>query len=336
MTPPVLRLGLIGHGTVGQSFTRHFADFSARLEVRLGARIRLTHLAVRHPDRLRRLPGELQLVDAPTLARDPSIDVVVEASGDARADEWLLAALDRGAAVVTANKQAVARSTRLLRALADRHPRFGCEAAVAAAVPIVRTLRDSLQGEEIRAIRGILNGTSTAVLSTVEGDATWEDAISAAQDAGLAERGSNADFDGSDAAAKLAILSTIAWRVPTLARTVHLRGLDARHARLARDARREGRRLRLVAEAWTATTAAGVDRAPVRHLVVEPRVLDADDPLATAHGAANAIELHAALAGCLRWFGPGAGGDHTASALLADVATLSRELIHPRGAQVAA
>lgn len=328
MAVPVLRLGLIGHGTVGQSFTHHLADAVARIERRTGARVQLVRVAVRHPDRVRHLARHVHIGDDPQqLANDPAIDLVVEASGAPQAASWLAAALARGAAVITANKQAVANSNVLLQALAHRHPGLFAEATVAAAVPIVRTLRDSLQGEDIRAIRGILNGTSTFVLSAVERGTSWEDAVAAASAAGLSERGSTADFDGTDAAAKLAILATIAWRTPVHVDRIRIRGVGAHSVPVARAAFAEGRRLRLVADAWAHDQ---------RHLLIEPRVLGADDPLAQVSDVTNAIELEAALAGQLRWFGPGAGGVRTASALLADVAQAAAGYVATRRTQVAA
>ena len=328
MAVPVLRLGLIGHGTVGQSFTHHLADAVARIERRTSARVQLARLAVRHPDRVRHLARHVHLGDDPLqLALDPTIDLVVEASGASEAAGWRVAALARGAAVITANKQAVAHSNVLLQALAQRHPRLFAEATVAAAVPIVRTLRDSLQGEEVRSIRGILNGTSTFVLSAVERGTSWDEAVAAAAAAGLSERGSTADFDGTDAAAKLAILATIAWRTPVHVDRVRIRGMGEHTVPAARAAFAEGRRVRLVADAWTRGGT---------HLLVEPRVLEADDPLAHVTDVTNAIELEAALAGQLRWFGPGAGGVRTASALLADVAQAAAGCIANGREQVAA
>lgn len=328
MAPPVLRVGLIGHGTVGRSFAHHLQSSADRLAQRLHTRVRLTRIAVRHPDAIRvNCPDVRVTDDAASIATDPGIDLVVEASGAREADTWLTTALARGAAAISANKQAIARSLPLLRALAERHPYFHCEGAVAAAIPIVRTLRDALDGEEIHAIRGVLNGTSTFVLSGVERGASWEDAVAQAEREGLAERGSLADFDGSDAAAKLAILATTAWRTPISRDRVRTRGLDARAAGEARAAAATGQHLRLVAEAWIAG-------AP--HLLVEPRRLDATDPLASVSGVTNAIELQATLAGQLRWFGPGAGGDRTASALLADLASAARALLATTAGRAAA
>ncbi|MGQ0648870.1 MAG: homoserine dehydrogenase [Gemmatimonadaceae bacterium] len=319
MAHPVLRVGLIGFGTVGQAFARSLAQSADRLAARLPARLRLTRVAVRCPDRIRAAWPELRIGDDPvSVAHDPALDVLVEASGADAASSWLHAALTRGAATISANKQAVATSLPLLQALADRHPLFHCEGAVAAAIPIVRALRDALDGEDILDIRGILNGTSTFVLSEVERGADFAAAFGRAESLGFAERGNRSDVDGSDAAAKLAILATTAWRTPLTRDRVRVRGFDERIVPQARQAFASQRRVRLVAEAWIAN-------GP--KLVVEPRVLDADDPLATVTGVTNAVELTAVLAGQLRWFGPGAGGDRTASALLGDVLAGARALL---------
>lgn len=318
MSQPVLRLGLIGYGTVGHAFARALAASHDRIALRLPARLQLTRVAVRQPDRIRNLVPDARVCDdAASVAADPSLDLIVEASGDPTASAWLRAGLQRGAATISANKQTIAASLPLLRALAERHPLFHCEGAVAAAVPIVRALRDSLDGEEILDIRGILNGTTTFLLSEIEQGGSFREALGTAVALGLAERNSTADLSGADAAAKLAILATIAWRVPVTSDQVAVRGIDDRVTDAARVAFENGRRLRLVAEAWHDTAL---------RLVVEPRTLDAGDPLASVTGVTNAVELHAALAGQLRWFGPGAGGDRTASALLGDVFTAVRAL----------
>ncbi|MCC6316218.1 MAG: homoserine dehydrogenase [Gemmatimonadaceae bacterium] len=328
MATPVLRLGLIGFGTVGQAFARGLAQSADRLASRLSARIRLARVAVRVPQKVQPAWPDLRIGDDPlALASDPSVDIVVEATGADTACGWLTTALNRGAVTVSANKQAVAGSLPLLQALADRHPLFHCEGAVAAAIPIVRALREGLDGEDILDIRGILNGTSTFILSEVERGAEFAAAFARAESLGFAERGSRADIDGSDAAAKLAILASTAWRTPIVRERVRVRGFDERIVAQARQAFGAQRRVRLVAEAW---------QADGPRLIVEPRVLDGDDPLATVTGVTNAVELTAVLAGQLRWFGPGAGGDRTASALLGDVLAGARTLLSGGLGRVAA
>lgn len=328
MAPPVLRVGLIGNGTVGAAFAAALSTNHERLTQRLGQRLRLTQVVVRDPDRHRAaLPTARVHDDAAGLAEDPSIDVVVEASGAPAAAQWLRRAIERGAAAVSANKLAIASDHFLLDAIASRHPLFHCEAAVAAALPIVRALRESLDGEEILALRGVLNGTTTFVLTEIEHGARFEQAVQAARMLGYAEADASADLSGRDAAAKLAILATLAWRQPVTLDEVPTRGIDADISRLVRTAREHGGRVRLVAEATTRT---GLQ------LRVEPRLLDAHDALAAAEGVVNVVEVRCALAGQLAWYGAGAGGARTASALLGDVLAAARALAQTSAGRIAA
>ncbi len=319
MAPPVeLRLGLIGHGTVGSAFATSLAERHASVERLTSARLRLVAVAVAQPHLRdpRRAPAPLT-DDAAALAADPSIDIVIEASGAPNAGDWIRTALERGAAVVTANKQALARDPHLLTALAERDSRLHCEAAVAAAIPIVRALRESLAGEEIYGLRGVLNGTTTFVLGQIEHQRSFADAVRDAQTEGFAERDPTNDLNGADAAAKLAILCSIAWREPVTVSQVRARGLDAAIEETVNAARVYGGRVRLVAHA----TRNGRIQA-----TVEPRVLDGADPLAAGTGVHNVVEVRTALAGTLTWHGAGAGGRSTASALLADTISAARAL----------
>jgi homoserine dehydrogenase len=322
MAPPVeLRLGLIGCGTVGSAFATSFSERHASLERVTGTKLRLAAVAVarahlRDPRDPRVTPAPLT-EDAAALAADPAIDIVVEASGAPNAGAWIRSALDRGAAVVTANKQALARDPHLLATLAASDSRLHCEAAVAAAVPIVRALRESLAGEEIRGLRGVLNGTTTFVLGQLEQQRPFADAVRDAQQEGFAERDPANDLSGADAAAKLAILCSIAWREPVTASDVRVRGIDASIESTVDAARAYGGRVRLVAHA---------ERNGRVHASVEPRVLDGSDPLATGTGVHNVVQVRTALAGTLTWHGAGAGGRSTASALLADTLAAARTL----------
>lgn len=328
MAAPVLRVGLIGNGTVGAAFASALDANHERLSQRLGARVRLAQVAVRNPDRHREaLPGIRVHDDAGSLANDSSLDVVVEASGDVAASQWLRRVIARGAAAVSANKLAIAGDRALLDALARRHPLLHCEGAVAAALPIVRALRDSLDGEEIHEVRAVLNGTTTFILTQLERGAHFDDVLVAAQDAGYAEADPTNDLSGRDAAAKLAILATLAWRRPITLDDVPTRGIDANIADVVRIAREHGRRVRLVAEAWDD------DGLQLR---VEPRALDASDPLARAEDVVTVVAVQSALAGPLTWYGAGAGGRHTASALLGDVLAAARALVGSHTGKVAA
>jgi len=316
VSPVELRLGLIGCGTVGTAFASSFAERRTSLERLTSSRLRLARIAVlrphlRHP---RQALGALT-DDAAAIAADPSIDIVIEASGAPNAAHWIRTALDRGAAVVTANKQALARDPYLLATLADPGSRLHCEGAVAAAVPIVRALRESLAGEEIHGLRGVLNGTTTFVIGQLEQRRQFAEAVSDAQRAGFAERDPTDDLSGADAAAKLEILCSIAWKEPVTLDRVRVRGIDASLAETVDAARCRGGRVRLVATA---------ERNGQIHASVEPTVLDAGDALATGTGVHNVVEVRAALAGTLTWHGAGAGGRSTASALLADTIAAAR------------
>ena len=322
MSPVELRLGLIGCGTVGSAFASSFVERRSSLEQMAGSRLRLARIAVLRPHlRDPRLAPAPLTDDAAAIAADRAIDIVVEASGAPNAAQWIRTALDRGATVVTANKQALARDRDLLAVLAARHSRLHCEGAVAAAVPIVRALRESLAGEEIHALRGVLNGTTTYVLGRLEQQRPFGDAVADAQREGYAERDPSDDLSGADAAAKLAILCSIAWREPITRDQVIIRGIDASVIDTIDAAREYGGRVRLVARA---------ERNGRVHASVEPLVLDADDPLATGTGVHNVVEVRTALAGTLTWHGAGAGGRSTASALLADTLAAARALASRR------
>ena len=324
MAPVQLRVGLIGYGTVGSAFAASFAERRGSLEQITGARLRLARIAVLRPHlRDPRFTPAPLTDDAAALAGDPTIDIVVEASGAPNAAQWIRAALDRGAVVVTANKQALARDAGLLATLAARNSRLHCEGAVAAAVPIVRALRESLAGEEIHALRGVLNGTTTYVLGRLEQQRPFADAVSDAQQNGFAERDPSDDLSGVDAAAKLAILCSIAWREPVTLDRVRVRGIDPSVADTVHAAREYGGRVRLVAHA---------ERNGKLHASVEPVVLDGADALAAGTGVHNVVEVRTALAGTLTWHGAGAGGRSTASALLADTIAATRTLSATRHA----
>lgn len=325
MAPPVLRIGLIGHGIVGRAFAQALRDDASRIQQRCGFRLDLARIAVRSPERFdaSRVAGTAHVPvtgHAGALAGDASLPIIVEASGATDAAQWLRSALDRGAAAVTANKRALADDHLLLTTLARGEPRLWCEAAVAAAVPIVRALRDSLEGERVLGLRGVINGTSTFVLSRVEAGASPADAIAEARAAGYAEADPSADLDGSDAASKLAILATLAWRRPVRRCDVRVRGLDAAAFADAGAAAARGFAVRLVAQA---------ERDPATGRVVAsvgPVALSASDPLSRASDVQNVVEVRCARAGTLTWFGAGAGGAQTASALLADTISAARAI----------
>ena len=322
MAPPVIRLGLIGCGTVGSAFAEQLIAREPVLARRLGARLHLARIAVRDTRRPRSVPRSCITDDAAGIAGDHDIDVVIEASGAPQASDWLRTALGRGAAVVTASKQVVARTPALLERLVRRDQRLWCEGAVAAGVPVVRALRESLAGEEVHSIRGVLNGTSTFLLTRLEAGATLDTALADARKLGYTEADPTADLDGSDAAAKIAILCTVAWRTPVLAHQVTVTGIEG-----VLPVASEGG-WRLVA---TATREGDYIRA-----TVAPERLSDVDPLSSAQGVVNVVEVRASLAGALTWSGAGAGGAATASALVGDTLSAARQALRRLRARVAA
>ncbi|MBA2564617.1 MAG: homoserine dehydrogenase, partial [Gemmatimonadetes bacterium] len=287
-------VGLVGCGTVGSAFAAALEDRGAAVEERYGVRLVLRQVAVTRPNRPRpHLRGARVHDDAPGLAGDSSLPIVVEASGAAAASSWLRVAHARGACVVTANKQAVANDPVLLDLLARHDPRLLCEAAAGAALPVVRVLRETLAAEDVLRLRGILNGTTTFVLTRLAQGVAFADAVREAQRAGFAEPDPSFDLDGRDAAAKLAILCTLAWRRSIAVEAISVAGIREGIGRTVTDVAARGARVRLVATASSAA-APGQAQATVAAVVLEP-----DDPLAAIDGAQSAVEIHASLAGRL-------------------------------------
>jgi homoserine dehydrogenase len=317
----VVRVGLIGCGHVGAAFVDALHGRQSTIAARYGVWLELAEVVVAHPDRARPgLAGVTVHGDGAALADDQRIDVVVEASTARDAGRWLRQALGRGAAVVTANKAAVAADPVLLGELVAPCSRLWCEASVGGAVPIVRAVRESLAGTTVGAIRGVLNGTTTYVLSQLEAGSTFGDAVRAAQRAGYAEADPAADLSGADAAAKLAILATLAWGEPVSADGVVTRGIEPSTLAAFDRTTLASARVRLVASA-SRSDATGTVRA-----FVGPTLLGPDDTLYATRGVDNVIEIEAGAAGTLSWRGPGAGGAATASALVADTIAAARAL----------
>lgn len=306
-----LRVGLVGLGTVGSAFLEILRARTDEIRHRTGTSLKVVSIAVARPHIPRPLAADVPVHGSgAAIALDPDIHLVVEASGAPEADQWIESALSRGGVVITANKQALVKSPALLQSLAEHHPSLHCEAAVAGALPIVRTLRDSLSCDRVRLLRGILNGTTNYLLSSLERSESFEEVLRKAQLAGWAEADPKADLSGADAAAKLAILATVAWREPVPISCIDVQGIDSTVRQRVQDARKEGRRVRLVAKAWRNGHIAAS---------VSPEALLEHDPLASAKGVENIVQLETELAGMLSWHGLGAGGIPTASALLSDV-----------------
>lgn len=338
----VLRVGVLGAGVVGSQVIRLLLEQADDLAARVGARVELAAVAVRRPHRHADVPAHLLTDDAAAVVADPSIDVIVEVMGgiDPTRD-LLLTALRRGASVVTANKALLAEDGPTLYAAADAAGAdLYFEAAVAGAIPLIRPLRESLAGDRISQVLGIVNGTTNFILSamTATGD-SYELALKEAGRLGYAEADPTADVDGFDAAAKAAILASVAFHTRVGAADVYREGIGEVSAADVSAAADIGCVIKLLAicernsgsagpgtdtEAGASPGQPGPESVSAR---VHPVMLPASHPLARVDGAFNAVYVEAESAGQLMFYGPGAGGAPTASAVLGDLVAVARNRV---------
>src|ERR1700730_1268404 len=307
------RVGLLGLGNVGGALARRLVDDADLVASAAGRPITLHAIAVAHPQG-RRAPAPL--IPATELLADPQLDAIVELMGGLEpARTYISTALQAGRQAITANKQLIAAQGPALARLGPL--RF--EASVASAIPIVETLAETLASDRIRALTGILNGTTNAMLQAMGEGAAYPEALADAQRRGLAEADPSADVDAHDPAAKLAILAMLAFRRRIDPAHIARTGIrDLVHAQLL-EARERGCTIKLIAAARS-TAGSGIE-ADVR-----PRLIPRDAPMARVDGAMNAIAIDATYAGALLLQGPGAGPDPAASAVLADLVRAARDI----------
>lgn len=309
-----VRVALLGCGTVGAAVARGLVGRAERYAAHLGRPLELVGVAVRDVSTPREgVDPALLTTDAPGLV--DRADVVVEVMGGLEPARGLIEqALRRGAHVVTANKQLIAQQGEELHALAAAQGvGLDYEAAVMAAVPVLSVVREALAGDEITAVRGVVNGSTNYVLDLVAREGVpFAEAVRQAGELGYLEADPTEDLEGLDAAAKIVILARTAWGLPVSLEDVDRSGIsglgDEDFARAA-DA---GQVVKLVAAARP-----GPDGTV--EVSVRPEALPADDPLAQVRGGTNVLVVDAVSAGRLQLQGGGAGGDETASAVLADV-----------------
>src|ERR1700677_3410457 len=321
-----VRVALLGCGNVGSALAQLLLTRQDAIAARTGIRLELVAIAVSDATRSRpaSIPGELFVTDAATLVVRDDVDVVVELIGGLHpAQDLIEAALRAGKPVVTANKAVVAASGAELAELADS---MGVdllyEAAAAGAIPVVRTLRESLAGEQIVRVMGIVNGTTNFILTRMEEDGIdFADALAEAQRLGLAERDPTADVEGHDAAAKAAILAALAFGSDVVDADVHREGISGIRAVDVAYANRLGYSVKLLAVAEL------VHGGPELSVRVHPAMVPKDHPLASVRGAFNAVFVEGAVSGELMLYGRGAGGGPTASAMLGDLVDASRNLL---------
>ena len=327
-----VRLGILGCGNVGRALVQLVAENGDAIAARTGLRLEIARVAVRHVGRYASLglPAGVLGDDATAVVADPEIDLVVEVIGGVDpARRLILAALEAGKPVVTANKELVAASgAELFDAAAKAGVDLLYEAAVAGAVPLMRPLRESLAGDRLERVIGIVNGTTNFILTRMaEGGESFADALAEAQELGYAESDPTADVDGFDAAAKAAIIASVAFGVQVGAADVYREGISGITADDVAMAARLGYVVKLVAVAEKTDDAVAIR--------VHPAMVPTDHPLAAVREAFNAVFVEGAAAGELMFYGRGAGGRPTASAVLGDVIDAAANLRQGTSAGVA-
>jgi homoserine dehydrogenase len=335
-----LRVALLGCGVVGSEVARLLTEQAVDLQARVGRPLELVGIAVRRLNRTR--PGidpALFTTDAEALVGRTDIDLVIEVIGGIEpARSLILTALGHGASVVTANKALLAEDGATLFAHAERAGAdLYFEASVAGAIPIIRPLRESLVGDEITSVTGIVNGTTNFILDKMDSEgAGFSDTLAEAQDLGYAEADPTADVEGFDAAAKAAILASLAFHTRVTAADVYREGITEVTSSDIASAKAIGCVVKLLAICQLSEVARGAgeqdggegDRSvSVR---VHPAMIPRSHPLAGVGGAYNAVFVESRSAGRLMFYGPGAGGSPTASAVLGDLVTVARNRV--RGA----
>ncbi len=319
-----LRVALLGCGTVGSEVVRLLHDNADDLAARIGAPLELAGIAVRRLGRARDLPVDPALLttDAAGLVARDDVDLVVEVIGGIEpARTLILSALERGRGVVTANKALLAEDGATLydaagRAGADLY----YEASVAGAIPLLRPLRESLAGDNVSRVMGIVNGTTNYVLTRMdEVGIGFSEALDEATALGYAEADPTADVEGFDAAAKAAILAGLAFHTRVTAADVHREGISEVTAADVASAKAMGCVVKLLAIAEKDGHGVAVR--------VHPAMIPRSHPLASVREAYNAVFVEAASAGQLMFYGRGAGGSPTASAVLGDLVAVARNAL---------
>jgi homoserine dehydrogenase len=326
-----LKVALLGCGNVGAQVARILTEDADTLAARTGARLQLSGIAVRNVNAKRDvdLPQELFTTDAETLVKDA--DLVIELMGGIEpARTLILSALRNGAGVVTGNKALLAQDGPTLYEEADKAGvQLSYEAAVAGAIPILRPIRDSLAGDRITRVLGIVNGTTNFILDQMDSTgAQFADALAEAQQLGYAEADPTADVEGHDAAAKAAILASLSFHTRFALDDVYCEGITSVSAADIAAAKDAGFVIKLLAIAEklpaAGTETDGNEGVSVR---VHPTLLPREHPLAAVRGAFNAVFIEAENAGELMFYGQGAGGTPTASAILGDLVSAARRIV---------
>ncbi|MFD5508719.1 homoserine dehydrogenase [Streptomyces sp. NPDC059761] len=317
-----LKVALLGCGVVGSEVARIMTTHADDLTARIGAPVELAGVAVRRPSKVREgIDPALVTTDATALLKRGDIDIAIEVIGGIEPARTLITtAFEHGISVVSANKALLAQDGAALHAAAEQHGLdLYYEAAVAGAIPLVRPMRESLAGDKINRVMGIVNGTTNFILDKMDSTgAGYQEALDEATALGYAEADPTADVEGYDAAAKAAILAGIAFHTRVRLDDVYREGMTEVSAADFASAKRMGCTIKLLAILERAADGESVTAR------VHPAMIPLTHPLASVREAYNAVFVEAEAAGRLMFYGPGAGGSPTASAVLGDLVAVCR------------
>lgn len=321
-----VNIGLLGCGTIGSGVFHLMEKSAPELAEAAGCPLQVSRILVKDPDESRPFPADksLMVTDAGALTDDPDIDIFIEVMGGLEpARAIALEVLKRGKHLVTANKELIANHGReLMEAAAITGSQVRFEASVGGGIPLIRPLEESLGGDNVEKIMGIVNGTTNYILTRMsEEGSTYAEALAEAQKLGYAEADPSADVEGTDAASKLAILCSIAFKIGMTADQVYREGIRDIRPDDLENAREMGYAVKLLAIA-----SAEDDGISAR---VHPTMVPLGHPLASISGNFNAVFVIGEYVGELMFFGQGAGPLPTATAILGDVINIVRDLGSP-------
>jgi len=322
MAAAPLRIGIAGLGTVGTSVVRMLADKKSELERQCGRPITTVLVSARDRTRDRGIDlSQIQWVDDPVeLARSPEIDVFVELIGgdNGPAMASVKAALESGKHVVTANKALLSKHGVELAQIAEENGLLlNYEAAVAGGIPVIKTLREALAGNQVSRVFGILNGTCNYILTRMEAEGmSFQECLADAQRLGYAEADPTFDIEGHDTAHKLSILTSLAFGCQISAQDIYLEGISNITPADIKAAANLGYRIKLLGVAQRTET--GIEQR------VHPTMVPTSSVIAQVHGVTNAVAIETDMLGELLLSGPGAGGNATASAVIGDLADIAK------------
>ncbi len=312
---------MLGCGVVGSNVARLLQEDSGDFAARSGANLKLVKVAVKNLSTKRDFVSSSILTDNPaSVVSDPSIDIVIEVMGGIEpARELILSAIKNGKSIITANKALLALHGAELFEAADKNKvDLYYEAAVGGAIPILRPMRESIVGDHVHRVMGIVNGTTNYILTKMDEEGSaFADVLKEAQSLGFAEADPTADIEGHDAAAKAAILAGLAFHSRVTSNDVYCEGISKISARDVEVARDMDHVIKLLAIAELTSN----NQVSVR---VHPTLISRQHPLASVRNAFNAVFVEAESAGELMFYGRGAGGAPTASAILGDLIAIAR------------